>query len=163
MKKWYLLYCKRGQHLRAQEHLERQEVDCLVPMIELEKVVRGRPKQISEPLFPNYMFIQFDPEHIHTTTISATRGVSHFVRFGHHLATVDSSVIEQLIASHPHLDNQDADLPRSGDKVLITDGVFEGLQAIYTEPDGEVRSHLLLNMINRNVKQSVCNTQFQKL
>ncbi len=37
---------------------------------------------VSEPLFPNYLFVEFDPEVIHTTTISATRGVSHFVRFG---------------------------------------------------------------------------------
>ena len=37
---------------------------------------------VSEPLFPNYLFIEFDPEVIHTTTISATRGVNNFVRFG---------------------------------------------------------------------------------
>ncbi len=28
MKSWYLLYCKRGQILRAKEHLERQTVNC---------------------------------------------------------------------------------------------------------------------------------------
>ena len=41
MESWYLLYCKRGQLLRAKEHLERQEVNCLSPMIALEKIVRG--------------------------------------------------------------------------------------------------------------------------
>ncbi len=62
MESWYLLYCKRGQHLRAQEHLERQHVQCLVPTIKLEKMVRGRRTMADEPLFPNYMFIAFDPE-----------------------------------------------------------------------------------------------------
>ena len=47
--------------------------------------------------------------------------------------------------------------------VLIVDGVFEGLQAIYTEPDGEARSMLLLNLINKQVSQSIDNRQFQKM
>lgn len=162
MESWYLLYCKRGQHLRAQEHLERQHVQCLVPTIKLEKVVRGRRTMADEPLFPNYMFIAFDPEKIHTTTISATRGVSHFVRFGHQLATVNSNVIEQLI-HQPPTDVRDPETPHEGDLVLITEGVFEGLQAIYTEPDGERRSHLLLNLLNKQVRQSLCNTEFQKM
>lgn len=78
MQSWYLLYCKRGQLQRAQEHLERQAVSCLTPMITLEKMVRGKRTSVSEPLFPNYLFVEFDPEVIHTTTINATRGVSHF-------------------------------------------------------------------------------------
>lgn len=81
MQSWYLLYCKRGQLQRAQEHLERQAVSCLTPMITLEKMVRGKRTSVSEPLFPNYLFVEFDPEVIHTTTINATRGVSHFVRW----------------------------------------------------------------------------------
>ncbi|MDU8416644.1 transcription termination/antitermination NusG family protein, partial [Pseudomonas syringae] len=66
-------------------------------MITLEKLVRGRRTAVSEPLFPNYMFIEFDPERIHTTTINATRGVSHFIRFGAKLATVQPDVIKQLM------------------------------------------------------------------
>ena len=72
MQSWYLLYCKRGQLQRAQEHLERQAVNCLAPMITLEKIVRGKRTAVSEPLFPNYLFVEFDPEVIHTTTINAT-------------------------------------------------------------------------------------------
>ncbi len=50
MQSWYLLYCKRGQLQRAQEHLERQAVSCLTPMITLEKMVRGKRTSVSEPL-----------------------------------------------------------------------------------------------------------------
>jgi transcriptional antiterminator RfaH len=73
MQAWYLLYCKRGQLQRAQEHLERQSVNCLTPVITLEKMQRGKRTMVSEPLFPNYLFVEFDPEVIHTTTINATR------------------------------------------------------------------------------------------
>ncbi|WP_067709806.1 MULTISPECIES: transcription/translation regulatory transformer protein RfaH [unclassified Erwinia] len=162
MESWYLLYCKRGQLLRAKEHLERQAVHCLSPMIALEKLVRGKRTQVKEPLFPNYLFIEFDPESIHTTTISATRGVSHFVRFGTQPATVPQDVITAL-ETQPAACLLDPDLPLPGDMVLITDGAFEGLKAIFTEPDGEARSMLLLNLLNKQIVRSVDNLQFQKL
>ncbi|CAH6661859.1 MULTISPECIES: transcription/translation regulatory transformer protein RfaH [Pseudocitrobacter] len=161
MQAWYLLYCKRGQLQRAQEHLERQAVSCLTPMITLEKIVRGKRTSVSEPLFPNYLFVEFDPEVIHTTTINATRGVSHFVRFGMHPATVPSSVIHQLSVYKPE-GVTDPSTPYPGDSVVITEGAFEGLQAIFSEPDGEARSMLLLNLLNKQVMQSVKNTDFRK-
>ncbi|HDY2882973.1 TPA: transcription/translation regulatory transformer protein RfaH [Escherichia coli] len=193
MQSWYLLYCKRGQLQRAQEHLERQAVNCLAPMITLEKIVRGKRTAVSEPLFPNYLFVEFDPEVIHTTTINATRGVSHFVRFGASPAIVPSAVIHQLSVYKPatrgvsHFvrfgaspaivpsavihqlsvykpkDIVDPSTPYPGDKVIITEGAFEGFQAIFTEPDGEARSMLLLNLINKEIKHSVKNTEFRKL
>ncbi|TQI78322.1 transcriptional antiterminator RfaH [Serratia fonticola] len=162
MESWYLLYCKRGQLLRAQEHLVRQQVNCLSPIITLEKIIRGKRTSVSEPLFPNYLFVEFDPERIHTTTISATRGVSHFVRFGALPAQIPMQVIEEL-QTHSDKHYVDPETPQPGDTVLITDGVFEGLHAIYTEPDGEARSMLLLNLINKQINQSIDNRQFQKL
>ncbi|MFG1175745.1 transcription/translation regulatory transformer protein RfaH [Erwiniaceae bacterium CAU 1747] len=162
MESWYLLYCKRGQLLRAKEHLERQDVHCFSPMMTLEKIVRGKRTQVNEPLFPNYMFIEFNPEEIHTTTISATRGVSHFVRFGNQPAIVPEKVIHAL-QNEPVLASVDDGLAQPGDKVVITEGAFEGLQAIYTEPDGEARSILLLNLLNKQVIRSVSNSQFEKL
>ncbi|EXU74692.1 MULTISPECIES: transcription/translation regulatory transformer protein RfaH [Erwinia] len=162
MESWYLLYCKRGQLLRAKEHLERQAVHCLSPMIAIEKLVRGKRTQVSEPLFPNYLFIEFDPEAIHTTTISATRGVSHFVRFGNLPATVPEDVIAALQTERTEtLD--DPDLPQPGDQVVITAGAFEGLKAIFTEPDGEARSMLLLKLLNKQIVRSLDNKQFQKI
>ncbi|WP_075183449.1 transcription/translation regulatory transformer protein RfaH [Pantoea sp. 1.19] len=162
MEAWYLLYCKRGQIQRASEHLERQAVDCLSPTIAIEKMVRGKRLTVSEPLFPNYLFVRFDPEAIHTTTISATRGVSHFVRFGHLPATVPEDVISAL-RSEVFASLTDPEVPQPGDTVMITEGTFEGLQAIFTEPDGEARSMLLLNLLNKPVVRSIDNRQFTRL
>ena len=119
MQAWYLLYCKRGQLERAQEHLERQAVNCLMP-------------------------------------------TNSFVRFGALPAIVPSAVIHQLSIYKPE-GITDPETPHEGDSVLITDGAFEGLQAIFTEPDGEARSMLLLNLLNKQVLQSVKNTDFYKI
>ncbi|CRY55996.1 MULTISPECIES: transcription/translation regulatory transformer protein RfaH [Yersinia] len=161
MKHWYLLYCKRGQLLRAKEHLERQAVNCWTPLVAIEKIVRGKRTEVTEPLFPNYLFVEFEPEEIHTTTISATRGVSHFVRFGVQPAIIPALVITEM-QSHTADKIVAPEVPCPGDLVTITEGVFAGLQAIYTEPDGEARSMLLLNMLNSQVIQSLENRHFEK-
>ena len=74
MQAWYLLYCKRGQLQRAQEHLERQSVNCLTPVITLEKMQRGKRTTVSEPLFPNYLFVEFDP--VRNPVVQVRSGIS---------------------------------------------------------------------------------------
>ena len=100
MQSRYLLYCKRGQLQRAREH-GKAGGELPDAYDHPGKIVRGKRTTVSEPLFPNYMFVEFDPEVIHTTTINATRGVSHFVRFGATPATVPSPVIHQLSIYKP--------------------------------------------------------------
>lgn len=162
MKAWYLLYCKRGQLVRAKEHLERQSVACFSPMYQIEKIVRGKRTSKNEPLFPNYLFVEFDPGQIHTTTINSTRGVSHFIRFGSSPTTISNEVIQALMLQ-PICSRVDDTLPQKGDSVIITSGIFAGLQAIYNEPDGEIRSVLLFKLINQEISYSVYNTEFEKI
>ena len=70
-------------------------------------------------------------------------------------------MIHQLSIYQPD-DITDPETPYPGDSVVITEGAFEGLQAIFSEPDGEARSMLLLNLLNKQIKQSVKNTDFRK-
>ena len=85
------------------------------------------------------------------------------MRFGAHPARVPSSVIHQLSVYKQPEDITDPETPYAGDSVVITEGAFEGLQAIFAEPDGEARSMLLLNLLNKEVLQSVKNTDFRKV
>ena len=66
-----------------------------------------------------------------------------------------STVIHQLSVYQQPEDITDPETPYAGDSVVITEGAFEGLQAIFAEPDGEARSMLLLNLLNKQVLQSV--------
>lgn len=161
MENWYLIYCKRGQIERAIKNLKRQHVICLTPEAQIEKMVRGKRITVTEALFPNYLFVKFDPEEIHTTTIRSTRGVSHFIRFGLYPVIVPDNIINELkSASKPEI--VAAKTPVSGDTVIITEGIFEGLKAIFSEPDGENRSVILLNILNQNIAKLIDNKQFKK-
>ncbi|HBO22363.1 MULTISPECIES: transcription/translation regulatory transformer protein RfaH [unclassified Providencia] len=161
MEKWYLLYCKRGQIDRAIDNLNRQNVICMTPMTEMEKMVRGKRTNVIEALFPNYLFVKFDHNEIHTTTIQSTRGVSHFVRFGLLPTEVPEEIIE-LLQQEPIAHSIALDIPNHGDSVVITEGAFTGVKAIFDEPNGESRSILLLNILNKSVAKIMDNTQFKK-
>ncbi|STG51589.1 transcriptional activator [Escherichia coli] len=106
--------------------------------------------------------MEFDPEVIHTTTINATRRCQPLRALWRIASDSPSAVIHQLSVYKPK-DIVDPATPYPGDKVIITEGAFEGFQAIFTEPDGEARSMLLLNLINKEIKHSVKNTEFRKL
>ena len=51
-------------------------------------------------------------------------------------------------------------MPKCGDKVRIKSGPFSGLEAIYLEPDGETRSILLLDMLQKQVPHTLDNQLF---
>ena len=97
MKRWYLVYCKRGDQKRAQQHLENQGVECFYPQIEVEKSVRGKEKRVEEPLFPSYIFVRFDYEQGPSfTTVRSTRGVVDFIKFGARPHEVQGDLVFEL-------------------------------------------------------------------
>lgn len=53
-------------------------------------------RTLVKQLFPGYLFVRFDPEDIHTTTISRVSGVQGFVRRGTEICCISDEVIEAL-------------------------------------------------------------------
>lgn len=160
MKRWYVLYCKRGDQERAQMHLENQGVEVYYPKIIVEKMVRGKRQKKSEPLFPSYMFVRFDykvgPSF---TTVRSTRGVSDFIRTGAYPTELQGDLVYTLKQLESSQEDAEIDpsLHKKGDEVIIKSGQFAGVDAIYHEADCEKRSILLITMINKKVEVQVDN------
>ncbi|AUI85621.1 transcriptional activator RfaH [Vibrio azureus] len=164
MKRWYLLYCKRGEQLRAKQHLENQGVDCFYPTLVVEKILRGKRQNIEEPLFPSYVFAQFDYEKGPSfTAIRSTRGVVDFVRFGAHPKEIRAEIIEELKRSDFSTEeSMDAKkMPQPGDTVRVKSGQFTGFEAIFQEQDGEKRSIMLVQLITKRVPVSIDNRDLE--
>jgi transcriptional antiterminator RfaH len=150
MKNWYLLYCKPKNEQRAVQNFANQGIDCFLPLMTVEKIVRGKKRQLSEVLFPCYLFIYFDPEQLSVTTVESTRGASRLICFGGKISPIPVAVVEKLMTDcgdverSPRLMNQ---LPKSGDKVEIIVGCFKGIDAIYHLGKGAERSIVFLNLL----------------
>lgn len=156
---WYLVHTKGRQEDTAITNLQRQNFRCYMPMLYVEKVRRGKPAVVAEPMFPSYVFVQLDTsENIKGQSwspIRSTLGVRDLVKFGGHPAKVDADLItalherEQLQQSNPQA------LFAAGDKVVITDGPFAGIEAIYQTADAEQRSMILLSLLNKPVAMRI--------
>lgn len=155
MENWYVAQTKYAQEKRAQQQLQEQGVTCLLPMISEVMMHNGQVRAVKpQPMFPNYIFVRFDPEVVHTTAIKATRGVSTLVSFGGLPAIVPDGIITRLSEGLKCVPTDTA-TPVHGDRVVIRDGAFDGLEAVWFEPDGLKRAVLLLNLINREVRVPV--------
>lgn len=150
-KQWYLIQCKPRQDMRALEHLERQGYQCLLPTHELERLHKGKRQQLTEPLFPGYLFIHLDRVDDNWLPIRSTRGVNQIVSFGGRPTPVPDSVLGQLA----NRDSTAAPLLSPGDRVFINEPGLEALEAIFLEPDGEGRVLLLLKLLQRDLTVKV--------
>ena len=153
---WFLLQTKVRQEQRAAENLERQNVVSFCPMIRVEKISRGRRTEVQDVLFPGYLFVQLGESSVSTTAVRSTRGVSHFVASAGAPIKVPHGLVEQLRERV----TADADLvmsqlPKPGAKMQIIDGPFKGLNAIFTEPDGNNRAIVMVTLLSQQVKTSM--------
>lgn len=161
MKRWYLLYCKRGEQIRAKQHLENQGVECFYPTVDVEKILRGKRQKVEEPLFPCYIFARFDYEQgLSFTTVRSTRGVVDFVRFGAQPKEIQGDLIYELRLLDKCTDEHSSseNIPQPGDEIRVKSGQFAGIDAIFQEQDGEKRSIMLVQMITKRVPVSINNS-----
>lgn len=156
MESWFLLQTKSKQESRAVDNLERQGVNSFCPMIRVEKLSRGSRVVKQEALFPGYLFVNFDQESVSSTTIRSTRGVSHFVTSAGAPVRVPESLISQLmLRTDPDNEETVSSLPSKGDSLQIVDGPFRGLNAVFSQPDGDQRAIVLINLLNQQVTTSL--------
>ena len=142
---WYVVHAKPRAEARALENLERQGFEVFLPMITLQKVRRARVANITEPMFSRYLFLRATPNMQDLSVVRSTMGVSQLVRFGPVAAKVPHTWVEAMRAQ-PLLKES---LLKSGDKVVISEGMLKGLEAIYMQPDGELRAMVLIDLLSR--------------
>jgi transcriptional antiterminator RfaH len=146
--RWYVIQCKRREEFRALEHLERQEFSCYLPTLTVEERRNGRKLDAREPLFPGYVFIKLDDVSDNWHPIRSTRGVIQIVRFGEHPLPVQDEIVETI---RERLAGNPPRVPylRPGERVVVTEGCFADMEAIFVADDGDERVMILMNILNR--------------
>lgn len=156
MSSWYLIHTKIRQEQVALDNLERQGFECFFPRIRAEKLRRGALQVVQEALFPRYLFIRLSTgiESQSWSPIRSTAGVSRMVSFGQAPAKISDELVAgvraktdaaEVVLRHFEPDEQ----------VIVSDGPFVGVDAIYQTADGEGRVIVLLNILSKLVKLAV--------
>jgi transcriptional antiterminator RfaH len=162
---WYLVHAKPKQERKALENLERQGFVCYLPLFIREKVLRGKSRMVEEPLFSRYLFIRLDAsgQGRSWSPIRSTLGVSALVRFGSHAAKVSDELVHFIQQQEARQREAPAHLFQSGDVVCAIQGPFQGISAIYSQPDAEGRSMILLELLSKPVVASIDTALLRKV
>jgi transcriptional antiterminator RfaH len=152
---WYLLTCKPRQEERAHTNLKGQGIESFFPKLTTQKILNGRKSIKQSALFPNYLFVRLESQNGHFSAVKNTRGVNGFVSYG---ATYQQ-VPDQLVAilKSERVNCIESFLPKTGDTVCVNNTSFNNVSAIYKQPDGDMRSVLLINLLNQQIEVSVDN------
>ena len=152
---WYLVHTKPRQEEIALANLERQGYECYLPQIRIERVRRRKAEIATEPMFPRYLFIRLDSsdQGKSWSPIRSTLGVSQLVHFGARAAKVDDTLVDLLRQRERVLPTEA--MFQNGDSVVIADGPFAGIEAIYQTADAERRAFLLLEILAKPVSMHI--------
>ena len=152
---WYLVHTKPRQEDVALVNLERQGYECYLPQMRIERVRRRRVEIAIEPMFPRYLFIRLDSsdQGKSWSPIRSTLGVSQLVHFGARAAKVDDTLVDLLRQREQAMPAEA--MFTSGDSVVITDGPFAGIEAIYQTSDAERRAFILLEILSKPVPMQI--------
>jgi transcriptional antiterminator RfaH len=151
MQHWYLLRTKTNAEQQSYDHLERQGYEAYFPRF-IKRVRRLDLRCVTVvPLFPGYVFVSVRIGEQVLAPVKSTRGVLNIVRFGEDYAVVPEHVISSIkrradprgLHSGPHT------YPRPKDRVRVTQGPFEGVEAIFVRECGEARVLVLLDILGQ--------------
>ncbi len=152
---WYLVHTKPRQEDVALTNLERQGYECYLPQMRIERIRRRKAEIATEPMFPRYLFIRLDSsdQGKSWSPIRSTLGVSQLVHFGARAAKVDDALVELLRQREQAMPLDP--MFHSGDSVVIADGPFAGIEAIYQMADADRRAFILLEILSKPVSMQI--------
>jgi transcription elongation factor/antiterminator RfaH len=152
MNHWYALYTKPKLERQVDSLLRERGVSTYLPLIDVPK--RGSPKlRVERPFFPCYLFAEIDFQATSQSSVNWMPGMRGIISFCGEPATVDQTIIDtirsRLSTRESRREKGDGRFHR-GDRVRITGGVLNDMEAIFDEAisaSGRVR--ILLNILSR--------------
>ncbi len=148
---WYVIHTKPRQEARALMNLSSQGYECYLPELAKQTLHRGALEIVQEPLFPRYLFICLDSTQSGKSwgPIRSTLGVSRLVTFGFEPARVDPELIRLLKEHAKIIQTEPVKIHEPGQRVLIKEGPFAGIEAIFEMDDGESRAMVLIDLLSK--------------
>ncbi len=147
---WFAVYTRHQHEKSVAQFLAHKDVEVFLPLYNSTRRWKDRIKQISLPLFPNYVFV-FAPMESRATIVT-TPGVYDFVRQGGQPAPIPSeevsairSVVEKGVSVEPH------PFLKYGDWVRLKSGPLEGMEGILVRKKNFCRLVISVALLERSV------------
>jgi transcriptional antiterminator RfaH len=155
MKQWYVVNTKAREEPKASFNLKRQGFNSYLPQYKKTRRHARRIDTVLAPLFPKYLFIEFDLDLERWSSINSTAGVKKLIMFGSLPATLPSELVEEIrtredvegvVSLSQYLKI------KQGDQVTINSGAFNEHRGIFECQDDDKRIIILLKLMGRDVR-----------
>ncbi len=152
---WYVAHTHVHAEAKAASHLLRQGFPVYLPRYLKRRRHARRTELVAAPLFPRYVFVSVDRTRDRWRSIRSTIGVAHLVSHGDEPAVLPADVIDRLKAREDgegfiRLDPAPKFAP--GDRVQVTEGVFDACYGLYEGMADAMRVTILLELLGRKVR-----------
>lgn len=153
---WYLAQLRPQSHQVALRNLDRQGFETFLPRIELTRRHGTGFSTRAQPLFPGYIFIEFDVLRDDWHKINSTSGVSRIVSFGGRPALVPKEIITSLLARADQNGLiSSASTTEVGSEVKLLTGPFADFVAKVDVIEPDRRVWMLIEILGRTTKVCV--------
>ena len=154
---WFCLKTQSKREHLAATGLRRQfEIECLAPRLRFRKMTQRGPVWFVEAMFPGYLFAKFIYSKQHRI-VECSHGIRGIVHFGNRLATLSENTVSALQSrvGAEEVVTIDSSV-QIGQSVQITEGPFQGLEAVVTHllPARE-RIRVLLEFLGRSLETEI--------
>jgi transcriptional antiterminator RfaH len=155
MKQWYVVNTKAREETKALFHLKRQNFNAYLPQYKKTRRHARRIDIVLAPLFPKYLFVEFDLDMENWSCINSTIGVRKLIKFGAMPTPLPTELVneiqaredaEGMVSLNRHLKI------KQGDEVKIITGAFNDHTGIFECQDDDERIVILLNLMGRDVR-----------
>jgi transcription antitermination factor NusG len=127
--RWYAAYTRSRHEKRVLDRLQAMSIECFLPLCNTLSRWKDRNVFVQLPLFPGYLFVRIGFQD--WLRVLQAPGVVRFVGQSHRPEPLPENEIESLrnalsqnipVEPHPFL--------KSGERVLIANGPFEGMEGV---------------------------------
>lgn len=151
---WFALYTRHQHEKAVANSLQSKGVEVFLPLYDSAHRWKDRIKQLSLPLFPNYVFVFVDLES--RFAVLTSPGIYDFVRAAGQPAAIpveEINAVRKVVAKglsvepHPFL--------KSGDRVRLKRGPLEGIEGILIRKKSFYRLILSVELLARSISVEV--------
>lgn len=142
---WHLIHTHPRQEARVEFNLRTLDVETYVPLYERRRHNRitGAKQYQYKPLFPRYVFARFKVNDLYHK-VRFTRGVRDLVSFNKQPAVVDENLIALIRLWQERTNGWIKPGFKPGDEIIIKEGPFAKLRAIFERPTSDAERVVLL-------------------
>ena len=156
--RWYVARTKAQSERKALHHLLRQDFAAYLPSYLKRRRHARRTDWVPAPLFPRYLFVNFDAAAVRWRAISSTLGVDRLICADEFPLAVPEGVVEDIQAR----ENDEGYVPLgrrllfgAGDRVQVLSGALADLVGRFDCASDDERVYVLLDLLGRQVRVRV--------